>query len=145
MTRMAEYCWARHILAQADNGNYSDDVLSGADYCSGRHGQSNPTYFAVQMWLECRFQGNVAANSSVIVSDKDQEILKPRTRSEILEVTSHQGFRVVAEMFAKRQGHGASGRFSDHTKELPVVRKKGPDTWEVYVQVIIAVNIVVCD
>ena len=135
--KMIQYCRARQTLDQADRGIYLNEVLStdSAEYCSGKHGHSHPTYFAVQKWLESLLRDSLDfTNSSAIVSRAEIESSTRSIRTEDLEIATTDGPVVYAKMFAKRL-RSASGVFPSDIQELPRVCKKGPDIWEIAVQV----------
>ena len=132
---MYEYCKARRVLAQADSNSYPEGVWSYEQYSSMRSKKSSPVCFAVHSWLHRQLQGNHEANSVVIVSG--QKISGPGACKESFEISAPPGPNVLVEVSAKSKTRGAPGgkKPPRDIQELPEVRKKGPYTWDVGVQV----------
>lgn len=133
--KMLEYRRARRVLAQADDDRYPEGVVSYDEYSSGPNKESSSICYAVHTWLESRLQGDTEGNSTVIVSCL--RIPSPRACMERLNISASFGPKILAEMSAKPKTRGAPGGKNPHldTQELPEVRKKGPYTWNVDVQV----------
>lgn len=133
--KMYEYCRARRALAQADGNSYPEGVWSYEEYSSGRSHKSSPICFAVNTWLHSHLQGNAEANSVVIVSG--QKLSNPGACSESFEISAPPGPNVLVQVSAQPKTRGAPGgkKPPSDIQELPEVRKKGPYTWDVEVQV----------
>ena len=126
---------ARQAFIQADTGNRQvDHVLLDSDLETGYHGLQHAAFPACKRWLSAFFYvGDTATAAETAILSANN--LPQATTSETLDVVDLKGIIVRCNLKANHTCKGAGGRIVLDDKELPAVRKKGPDTWLVSAEV----------
>ncbi len=131
--KMTAYTTARLALAQADQNPGARFAVSDeafAHYLSGGH---HAVAVAAFRWLCAVLHGHDGASYFSVVSAMQLPLGKPTPHS--CSVALADGSLVESRLHPQRTGRAAGGR-TCVDKVSPAIQKKGPDSWQVDVQVL---------
>ncbi len=131
--QMAAYSAARHALAEADQAFCADTLASNEAFAGSASGHRHAVIVAAVQWLAQFFDNSGCVSEVAVVSSTPLRLERPKPDDSV--ITSIHGTPVICRLQAERTGNGAGGRPVVDDKVLPVIQKKGPDSWRVTAQV----------
>lgn len=131
--KMKAYTTARLALAQAGQNLGTKFAVSDeafAEYLSAGH---HAVAVAAFRWLCAVLHGHDGASDFSVVSATQLPLGKPTSHSSSMALAD--GSFVACRLHPQRTGRAAGGR-ACIDKVAPAIQKKGPDSWQVDVQVL---------